>query len=314
VGPVSPAADPERKRKLAPLSREAAERLSQLIERTGLSGRQFAAEIGLHDEDLNLLVNGKRTATGEKLLAIRDGLNRLVPGLRITVDELLEPRDNHLSVPDPGASPGEAAGSGAPYSRPTQPGGMSGATEILESAGGIGDTPERTRPIVGDDQALPPVVWYRVYLWGMRVDPRRLSDVPGGSYVRRPVAVGEETERVGAKGFGLLLNDASLSYWEGAEGQPLGRGWVLWCNPETRSGVQDGDLVVATDPARGLVAGVYRESDDGVFVETDDAAAQKQERRRIKPQDVVGPVVMASLLSSVPRRRERRAAGGDSSG
>jgi hypothetical protein len=78
--------------------------------------------------------------------------------------------------------------------------------------------------------------------------------------------------------------------------------------------VQDGDLVVTCDPTKGLVAGVYREGDEDSFLETDDSGVLKQERRRIRAEDVVGPIVMASQLASVPRRRERRAMAGDNAG
>lgn len=157
-------------------------------------------------------------------------------------------------------------------------------------------------------------VWYPVYRWGMRVDPRRRDIARRGTYLERPVPVGDETERIGPEGFGLELNDASLSNWEGAENQPLGREWIVWCNPDARDGVQDGDLVVAADPTRGLHAGVYRETDDGLYLETDDAGGHEQERRRTERGQVIGPVVMATLLGGVPRRRQRRLGAGDAGG
>jgi transcriptional regulator with XRE-family HTH domain len=151
------------------------------------------------------------------------------------------------------------------------------------------------------------IVWYPVYLWGMRVDPRRHELAPAGSFHERPVPVGAETERIGAGGFGLHLNDDSLSNWEGAEGQSLGCGWIVWCDPQARAGVQDGDLVVAGDPARGLIAGVYRQVGEEAYLETDDAGLREQERRRTEPGHVLGPVAMATLVGGVPRRRGRRA-------
>ena len=241
---------PERKRKLAPLSRTAGERLGQLIERTGLSEREFAAEVGLHDTDLNLLVHGKRTATGEKLLAIRDGLNRRIPGLRITVDELLEPVTE--------ATTGEAPAAGAQYPLPRP---TTGGIAVREAPAGAPGLDDWMRALAAAEPARWSSVWYRVYFWGMRTDPRRPAEAPRSAFVERPVPLGEETERIGPNGFGLLLNDASLSNWEGAEGQPLGRGWVVWCNPDARAGVQDGDLVVAAElhaGARGRRLPGYR--------------------------------------------------------
>jgi hypothetical protein len=148
----------------------------------------------------------------------------------------------------------------------------------------------------------------------MRVDPRRQDAAPAGTYQRRPVPLGDETERIGAEGFGLQLNDTSLSNWEGAESQTLGRGWIVWCNPEARDGVQDGDLVVASDPARGLIAAVFRQADEELLLETDDPSLHEQERRRTDARHVLGPVVMATLPGGVPRRRQRGVRPGEADG
>jgi hypothetical protein len=127
--------------------------------------------------------------------------------------------------------------------------------------------------------------------------------------VERPVPTGDETERIGANGFGLELSDDSLSNWEGAENQPLGRGWIVWCNPDAREGVQDGDLVVADDPARGLLAAVYRQADDVQYLESDDVGLREQAKRRTGAEHVLGPVVMATFPGGTPRRRRRRGTG-----
>jgi transcriptional regulator with XRE-family HTH domain len=253
----------------------------------GLTQRDLGERAGLSKSAITRILKGERNPQTRTL-------ERLAAALEVPLAQLVEPPEQLGAAARPGRARAPVLTSGT---RPTGPGGT-GAAELA---------------VPPDDRRSGALaVWYPVYYWAMRVDARRPEAAPQGTYFERPVPVGEETERIGEAGFGLLLLDASLSNWEGAEGQPLGRGWIVWCNPDARGGVQDGDLVVAEDPARGLLAAVYRQTgatDDGPYLETDDADLREQVRRRTAAEQVLGPVVMVSLLGGVPRRRQRPPAG-----
>lgn len=264
--------------------------VSDRMAELGLTQRDLGVRSGLSKSAITRILQGERNPQTQTLEHLAAALELPLVAL---VDPPLRP-----DAPDTA----EARPAGARAALLTSGSRPSGATPV----GGTVPSDERGQGSLS--------VWYPVYLWGMRVDPRRPEAAPRGTYVERPVPVGDETERIGADGFGLVLNDTSLSNWEGTEGQSLHRGWIVWCNPDARDGVQDGDLVVADDPARGLFAAVYRQSDDGLFLETDDAGFQDQERRRTEPGHVVGPVVMATLFGGVPRRRQRRGAAGEAAG
>jgi hypothetical protein len=152
---------------------------------------------------------------------------------------------------------------------------------------------------------------YRVYRWGMQVDVRRPDDAPPGSSFRHPLAT-EESLRVGDNGFGLKVEDDSLTLWECAENEPVRHGSVVWCNPDNIDGIQDGDLIVVRDPTKGLVAGVYRRDaateGGALFLETADATASAQQRRHIQRSWIVGPVVYCTR-GGIPRLVERRRRG-----
>jgi hypothetical protein len=259
------------------------------------------AELRLNQKDL-----------GDRSGLSKSAITRVLKGDRNPQTRTLERLAAALEVPlahlvDP---PAEA---GVSRDRSDVSGGTEGAgggrEAILTGGTGRGTSASAAKApratTTDESRRAAPAVWYPIYHWGVRVDPRLTAIPPRSTYLERPLPVGVETERIGEDGFGLMLNDASLSNWEGAEGQPLNRGWVVWCNPEVRPGVQDGDLVVASDSARGLIAGVYRQSEEDVYLETDDADLPEQERRRTEPEHVLGPIVMTALFGGVPRRRRR---------
>ena len=265
--------------------------LHRLVE-LRLTQTDLGARAGLSKSAVTRVLKGDRNPQTRTL-------ERLAAALALPLAQLVDPPQFRATDQEPGDDRRSAREAISTSGTPPRPSSRS--------------SPSR-RSATLDAGRAKPAIWYPVYRWGVRVDPRRRDAAPRGTYQQRPVPVGDETERIGPNGFGLELNDASLTNWEGAENQPLGRGWIVWCNPDARDGVQDGDLVVADDPARGLLAAVYRQTEDACHLETDDAGLRDQVRRRTEAEHVLGPVVMATLPGGVPRRRQRGVRPGEADG
>lgn len=134
-------------------------------------------------------------------------------------------------------------------------------------------------------------------------DPRRPGDdIDRSSAEERLLGEGHERDAVGVDGFGVTVENESVSNWEGMAGVPLHVGVTAWCNPDKKDIIQDGDLVVFLDPIHGLGMGVYRNGETGLFTETDDASLSVQERRQCHPDWIIGPVVYATAGGMVRRR------------
>lgn len=211
-----------------------------------------------------------------------------------------------LTVLGPNAQPAAAAAANVPRPVDTHNGGVSSFTSPpLASSVSTWDTRGGdTGPMpVG---ALRPKL-HRIYRWGIRINPLRPGSGTRGTYEERPLALEHESELVGGDGFGVEVDNATLSNWEIGEDQALRTGWVVWCNPAGRDDIADGNLVVVAHPALGLRAGVYREDDGGTFIETDDPRLAEQERERVRPEWVAGPVVYATTGGTLHRRVRRQA-------